>query len=355
MSLMAYATSTGTASAAAPPPRRKSCGGCVKAKRRCDLQLPCSRCAEKGLTCEYLSAGPWRPDQSRNAVAANELDLAALDAMGTDGFGNMVPGLMDAYDLDLDMNLGEGPPLLPGSNALDQMEHHRENSINGPESQSTTTRETFTRADYEDFYELREELDQGKLGNPNSASAYIIDMVRNFPRDMALRMKTPFLHPRLYEDDMPKAILDAFTASSLYTNKNPANEAAVFKVLDANATSLIRQHRPAETRPTRELLIMTQALLFYQIIRVFDGDIRQRGHAENAMPALKEMTMQLEQHRDEYASISCAGPDPPRWDSWLLDECTRRTVLMSYFFLSKYHLLKHGDGEAFHRFPKDIC
>lgn len=131
---------------------------------------------------------------------------------------------------------------------------------------------------------------------------------------MALKMKTPFLHPRMYEDIMPKAILDAFTASALYTNKNSANEAAVFKALDANASSLLQQHNPAEPKPARDLLIMIQALLLYQIIRLFDGDIRQRGHAETAMPALKEMTMQLEQHRDQFASVPSAGPDPPHWD-----------------------------------------
>lgn len=118
----------------------------------------------------------------------------------------------------------------------------------------------------------------------------------------------------MYEDNMPKAILDAFTASALYATKNSANEAAVFKVLDANASNLLQQYNPAESRPTRDLLIMIQALLLYQIIRVFDGDIRQRGHAETAMPALKEMTIQLEQHRDQFANVPSAGPDPPHWD-----------------------------------------
>ncbi|KAK0642812.1 Transcription factor gsfR2 [Lasiodiplodia hormozganensis] len=313
---LTYATSTSAASAAvAPPPRRKSCGRCVKAKRRCDLQLPCSRCAEKGLACEYPSAaGPWRPDQSQKPAAAPDLDLAALNAMGADGFESIMPGLMNRYDLDLHMDLGDTPALLTGSGAFDQMDDRRESSFGSPESQSTSTRETFTREDYEDFYELREELDQGKLGNPNSASAYIIDLVRNFPKTMALKMKTPFLHPRMYEDNMPKAILDAFTASALYATKNSANEAAVFKVLDANASNLLQQYNPAESRPTRDLLIMIQALLLYQIIRVFDGDIRQRGHAETAMPALKEMTIQLEQHRDQFANVPSAGPDPPHWD-----------------------------------------
>jgi len=35
--------------------RKKSCSGCVKAKRRCDLILPkCSRCRAKGSQCSYV-------------------------------------------------------------------------------------------------------------------------------------------------------------------------------------------------------------------------------------------------------------------------------------------------------------
>lgn len=154
---LTYATSTSAASAAAPPPRRKSCGRCVKAKRRCDLQLPCSRCAEKGLACEYPSAaGPWRPDQSQKPAAAPDLDfdLAALNAMGPDAFEGIIPGI-NGYDLDLHMDLGDTPSLLTSSGAFDQMDDPRESSSGSPESQSTSTRETFTREDYEDFYELR--------------------------------------------------------------------------------------------------------------------------------------------------------------------------------------------------------
>ncbi|KAL5606828.1 hypothetical protein BROUX41_003205 [Berkeleyomyces rouxiae] len=38
-----------------PPPRRKSCAACVKAKRRCDLAYPrCSRCNLRDLECVYI-------------------------------------------------------------------------------------------------------------------------------------------------------------------------------------------------------------------------------------------------------------------------------------------------------------
>lgn len=74
--------------------------------------------------------------------------------MGPDAFEGIIPG-MNGYDMDLHMDLGDTPSLLTSSGAFDQMDDPRESSSGSPESQSTSTRETFTREDYEDFYELR--------------------------------------------------------------------------------------------------------------------------------------------------------------------------------------------------------
>ncbi|PHH49920.1 Transcription factor gsfR2 [Ceratocystis fimbriata CBS 114723] len=47
-----------------PPPRRKSCAACVKAKRRCDLGVPrCSRCNLRDFECVYVGK-PARKTQS---------------------------------------------------------------------------------------------------------------------------------------------------------------------------------------------------------------------------------------------------------------------------------------------------
>lgn len=41
--------------------RQKSCGECSKAKRRCDLQAPCSRCTQRSLRCVYTNVQPQLP------------------------------------------------------------------------------------------------------------------------------------------------------------------------------------------------------------------------------------------------------------------------------------------------------
>lgn len=55
-------------SRAASPPRRKSCGQCVAAKRRCDLLVPqCTRCFQKNLNCHYVS----QPNRRQNTAVCS--------------------------------------------------------------------------------------------------------------------------------------------------------------------------------------------------------------------------------------------------------------------------------------------
>ena len=56
-----------------PPPRRKSCSACVKAKRRCDQLAPtCSRCIEKNLACTYVRRSSGTKINSTPAYTTSE-------------------------------------------------------------------------------------------------------------------------------------------------------------------------------------------------------------------------------------------------------------------------------------------
>jgi hypothetical protein len=45
-----------------PPPRKKSCAGCIKAKRRCSQDVPsCQRCRQRRLECKYASGRTPKP------------------------------------------------------------------------------------------------------------------------------------------------------------------------------------------------------------------------------------------------------------------------------------------------------
>lgn len=149
---------------------------------------------------------------------------------------------------------------------------------------------------------------------PSKSINYEIDAIKSFHKSLAATMKTPFLHPRLYEDDIPSCILDAFSASMLYLNKNEANEAAVLMVLDAYAMRLLERGPLFESRNPRDLLAHVQALLIYQTIRIFDVSIRHRARADAAMGTLRDWTVQLEQERNRLDASLNVGPDAPSWD-----------------------------------------
>ena len=125
----------------------------------------------------------------------------------------------------------------------------------------------------------------------------------------------PFLHPRLHKADRhPKVLADAFIVSVLYSSMTLANRALVFRTIDNNAEALMNVS--TEVVCTHESqLSRVQALLIYQTIRVFDGDIRQRAMAEAVMPTLQEWTYSLLELRDTSSSLVLHNEDltPPVW------------------------------------------
>lgn len=91
-----------------PPPRRKSCGACIKAKRRCDLQRPfCGRCSSKNILCDY---GEARSRQRSVEVPSNgdlqsmplcyegtirQPSIASVDSIGATFDMSIDPGLFE--------------------------------------------------------------------------------------------------------------------------------------------------------------------------------------------------------------------------------------------------------------------
>ncbi|PNP51196.1 hypothetical protein THARTR1_08100 [Trichoderma harzianum] len=72
-----------------PPPRKKSCAACIKAKRRCDFAVPaCLRCSQRQIQCEYPSRTPQAKVKASSRVVfepAPLQDVAVPDgALGDD-------------------------------------------------------------------------------------------------------------------------------------------------------------------------------------------------------------------------------------------------------------------------------
>jgi hypothetical protein len=90
-------------------------------------------------------------------------------------------------------------------------------------------------------------------------------------------------------------------------------------------------------------------LLLYQIIRLFDGDIRLRAEAEvDAVVQVRWTVELLKYFRPLKASgdgvDGMEGVEGPKmdWQEWLFDESVRRTILTSYMIQGVYSFLKEG-------------
>src|SRR5262245_39349071 len=183
--------------AAQPMSKRKSCSECVKAKRKCGLELPkCTRCAKKSIICAYPSI--------RNVVNDTnfpELDFPWLDDLMRDP--NLLPwegGLQPQLDM------------AAASTGTDS--GRSESSL-----QSTTLSET-------GYLEVAEKPQRSTLARAETEAA--LHRFKTWPEKWVLEGKAPFIHPRLYTTSMPKPLQDAYAACAIYSTKTKQNEFVAF-------------------------------------------------------------------------------------------------------------------------------
>ncbi|OCK76322.1 hypothetical protein K432DRAFT_270056, partial [Lepidopterella palustris CBS 459.81] len=279
-----------------PVARRKSCGECAKAKRRCDMQAPrCHRCAKKNIDCRYPGSGP-----PLSETVIPELEFPWLDdllnAPGTTAWSGL---LAEPASTDRAPKNSEIQPL------PDFLQ------VEGP-SMTTIARQEMT---------------------------FAVRHFKTYPDKWLKEGKAPFINPRLYATHMPRALQDAYAACAVYSTKTEANATVAFAVIEAKANELLRSPNQASWTPL-DLLAALQALLIFQFIRLFDGDIRQRALAEQAEPILEAWTEQLRaQTQTEQAMTTATAAS---WRAWLFAESVRRTIIMSLMLRGIYSLVKLG-------------
>jgi hypothetical protein len=129
--------------------------------------------------------------------------------------------------------------------------------------------------------------------------------------------------------------------------KNKVNAVVIMRSVESYADGLLSTSIP--NTPT-DCLAYVHALLLYQIIRFFDGNIQSRTSAERAIPTLELAALCLEPHvdlTDPSLSVPVAGDlrlAPVRslkkcWKDWQFQESARRTLLFTGFFLQVYRML----------------
>lgn len=139
------------------------------------------------------------------------------------------------------------------------------------------------------------------------------------------------------------------SACALYSMKSAANQTLVLQDLEHKCRQLIACI-DVLLASKADLLAALQALVLYQVIRLFDGDIRLRAQAEADEPVAMLWASQLMAHmcytaraitstNTNTAVVSFLESD---WPSWLLHESIRRTVITTYMLHGVYNFLRLG-------------
>ncbi|CRG82980.1 Mediator of RNA polymerase II transcription subunit 12 [Talaromyces islandicus] len=353
--------------------------GARKAKRRCDLRHPaCRRCVVKGIECHYVSTrlhdngtnssnsgvNPKRqkPKKSREANV--------LVRQGQrQGLGH---GHSSADDILLSLMSDSSP------------EEEKKNTF--PILSAMSNNNAFSYPFY-NSYECQFFLTPTSwhVTNPGHRStprpgwkmSHLHDSVQQVLRWVKQWVEdgsNAFIHRYLYSGKMPKCIQDAYTASAAYFGCNERNRELVLGIIEDRVRMLLEEQEEgsewswktggatataaAGKGVVAEHLARVQALLVYQVLRLLDGDTRQRSLAEGLIPTLQGWSMQMlecallsSQYVQQLAITDrdmTINPAPAaqkrqsEWQAWILAESVRRTWLVAGHTQCIYGLLRNG-------------
>ncbi|KAH8596290.1 hypothetical protein B0O99DRAFT_110933 [Bisporella sp. PMI_857] len=275
--------------------RRKACNACVRAKRRCDLRLPqCSRCASRGSICGYATA--------------SEIDSRSLQQAGN-GWHRVSPL--------------EGGPIVQGF-------------ISIPLSTGTDFNPGALMA--RDLSPLTSFCFQERTTLTPEQTDFCISQFQFWILQLAQQNQSPFIHSSSYQQKPPEAYQGLLGVCAMYSQKTPQNQSIIFSMLDSQVFRLIYKAK-SEYWGAEEYLLGVQAMIMYQIIRLFDGDIRQRANAERHFAMLETWTRKL--HSAKNASSNDCGTGS-HYRRWIFIESIRRTVIMAIMVQAIYTVVKDG-------------
>ncbi|KAF2787833.1 hypothetical protein K505DRAFT_256858 [Melanomma pulvis-pyrius CBS 109.77] len=277
--------------------RKKSCHSCVKSKRRCDLGYPCCRrCLSKGINCTYPNASV---NEAKVMIRHTTPDLIPVA-------DNIVGGATDI--LQSTSSIDPAILLSDSSSSPD--------SFQGELCRSTTYAEPrICEALLPQAWEPII-LEEGQI-------RFIVNKLCSFIPSMAFSGNTPFMHAALYQEYQPPAYQDSCSLSALYLMKTDKNVPILSNSINSKISTLLAS---SNTWTLSEHLAAVQALIIYQIIRLFDPDLHLQAPAEKHNHLLELWTAHLWKR-----AFNEPNAYPTCYQSWIFYESLRRTVLISVF------------------------
>ncbi|RYP73542.1 hypothetical protein DL771_003581 [Monosporascus sp. 5C6A] len=324
---------------------RRACVACTKSKRQCTKQTPsCRRCSDRAIPCKYVPAEP-----------------AVSDSADVGRDGTLPAGVSSTNSLSTDDVIADPAfPLLTLIQAGIE-----EPSLPQGSSQTYSTAVALAKSTW---FHFPESWTEDHSLTPDLPSSYVatnlncfIDHVQKWHRQWVTEGQSPLHHHRIYGyfKKMPRCVQDAYTAMTMYLAKNSKTEDITRQIIDDRVTQLL-QEQAIETSLGSPLdvfahLSRVHALLTYQVIRLFDGDIRMRAQAEALIPTLnfwaKEMWEETKRTSAEGRSFlswdeSESDVSTATWRTWIIVESVRRTWITAGYMQNTYMHLKQGWSEC---------
>ncbi|KAI1803352.1 hypothetical protein F4811DRAFT_572153 [Daldinia bambusicola] len=352
--------------------KQKSCNACVRSKRRCDQRTPaCSNCTKKRRLCIY---GQQSDTRSYGNSASVSTSLDSLDGPPLASYG----GNLTLDDGGVCVAMGSNVDIPPDEtiqlddtfeSLLDSMNGHGFGDIPGlPDFVRQDTQivsiprsKTLGPQDYSKMSAVCDDYAPWQLADPSTRIAYAMKTFKNIHTTIAQDNSTLCMHRYLYVTNTPPWILQVFSVCVLYANHTEATRGLVLKVLHENVNNLKITANNISLTP-REKLARVHALVAYQTIRMFDGDVTLGQQADNDVPLLEAWNGELRKMRDNldgFAELNVTeirNNPPESWERWLFAESVRRTYMISAALIHFWGLLKGrrvpsdlGDWQYIHR------
>lgn len=308
--------------------RRKSCNGCFKGRRKCNLAYPtCDTCQKTKKICRYVYP-PSSPPRSDNDSTASDSSIAQL-AINDDTFESLMSVLNDST-----------------------MDYISTGDISGlfePLSQLPDPGSASSLMIPEPPPSLLESIGRfvGSLGEaqPIQGSTqswqWVIDELKHFLPELAQKGQTIFIHRDLYRHSMPQAIRTSLGVCSMSCMLSETNRDMLFRIIDAEALGLLQPRNP--TTLIDDLAIL-QALVIYQMIRLFYGDITQRMLAEQQQDILMTSALKL--------VVRLQSEPSKARHAWIIAESIRRTAIIVYMLYGVNSVFRDGVCIGLHTLVK---
>lgn len=137
-------------------------------------------------------------------------------------------------------------------------------------------------------------------------------------------------------------------------SRNETNTPVIMSLLDARTQDLLSTPQPTTLI---DLIARAHALLLYQIMRLFAGDVRSHATSNSLFGTLESTVIALcdslyYPDPSESKTLLPTSMDPiiELWEWWILQESARRTMLLTFYFIQIYKVLQgdipvHCDGK----------